>query len=81
MFGMADTCAPVSPLGSNQLMACEVAAVSSRYDWYGARGRLGLEWLKLGVVSVHVAIGGFGHFIPDAGDVAERFGGDQARIV
>ena len=44
-------------------------------------GAPGLERLHLRVVVPDDAVGGFGHLVPDAGDVAEGFGDDQPRVV
>ena len=59
----------------------EDAALASRADRRGGRRRLGLECAHLGVVWADDAVAGFGHLVPDPGDVAEGFGDDQPRVL
>ena len=59
----------------------QVAEVYLRSNRHGGCRCLGFEWQKFGVVWADVAISGFRYLIPDAGDLTERFGGDQPRVV
>ena len=72
--------APVSAFAPGP-MAFEGMRRPPRYDWHGGRWGLGFKWQKFGVVWADVAISGFRYLIPDTGDLTERFGDDQPRVV
>ena len=57
------------------------APSGSETDRYRCRGRLGKEWSDLLAVGADDPPTGLGHLVPDAGDVAERLGDDQPRVV
>jgi hypothetical protein len=72
---------PRPPGSSRVRRSAHATTLSSHRYGYGGRRCLGFEWPNLGVVWGDDAVGGFGHLVPDAGDVAERFGDDQPRVV
>jgi hypothetical protein len=68
-----------APASSRRLSTPHAGVLRGEGD--GCCRCFGLEWPHLGVVWADDAVGGFGYLVPDAGDVTERFGDDQPRVV